>query len=200
MCDPTTMAIGGGVLSAANFGIQALGANAAYGQASQQANRTNAYSYLDAIQNNVALAQTYNQFSTEQTNANNAASTELFNDRLKATEAEATARAAGGAAGVDGSHSLDALMQSYIMSEGRQESAITQNLGTERANIYAQEESAFNGTQARNNALPSVQPPSRTNELLKIAGAGVGDIGQGLSFYNSATHNTNTLSTTQVVS
>lgn len=172
MCEPVS-----GGLAAAGFAVQGAQALSGYFGAKQQAEVTNRNSYMQALYNNMALAQTYNSMNLERTQARNAASQDLFETRIRAAEASATARTAGGEAGIDGSNSLDGLLQTYGMKEGMAESAINENYGNTSMNIQQREEAAYRGTENVNRNLPRARGPSFFDPALKIAGAGVNAAG-----------------------
>jgi len=184
MCEPTTLALGGLALGAAS-GV------AGFASQSQQASAVNRNSYMQGLMNNMALAQTYNQLGNERVNERNAASTELFNDRIKAAQASATAQTAAGAAGVDGSQSLQNIMQDYGAQGGRIEGAVDRNYQMQSDSIQAREESSFLGTVAHNNALPRAAQPSPLSLGLSIAGAGMNAAGSYYRYTNNATQTQN---------
>ena len=179
MCEPVS-----GGLAAAGFAIQGAQALTGYSAAKQQAEETNRNSYLQGLYNNMALAQTYNSMNLERTQARNMASQGLFETRLRGAEAKATARTAGGEAGIDGSNALDGLLQTYAMKEGMATSAIGENYSNESMNIQQREEAAYRGTENVNRNLPRVKPPSFFDTALKIAGAGVNAAGTYYGYRN----------------
>jgi len=183
MCDPTGLAAGGLLIGGAQA-ITGYGAQKAqYDTASANASITNFERILNAIQNNVALAQTYNQIGNEQQNSKVAASTELFQDRIKQADAQGKALVSAGVGGVDGSHSANDVMQNLDAEAGRQVDAIDYNYKATADSDFAQADAAYRGTIARNRALPFAQQPVAPSPVSAALGVGAAAMSAGGTYY-----------------
>jgi len=188
MCDPTALAAGSLVIGGAQAVAGYENQQSAYAQGSAQATLTNEERLVAAINNNMALAQTYNALGNENNNARIAASQETFNDEIKAAQARSSAIVSGAASGVGQSGSLRDVLQNFDAEVGRQNDAIDSNYASTVQGNNDQEQAAYRGVIARNQALPFAQQPAKPNLFsagLGIAGAGVNAAGQYYRYTNN---------------
>jgi hypothetical protein len=170
MCNPVALA---GASFAMGAGQSILG----FGQAQEQADRQNAYYEQNAIAAQTAMVNTYAGETTQETEARNSASQQMFQNEVKGAQAQGTALTAAGQAGVGGL-SVDELLNSEGAQTARQQDAVTQNYQMQDTSIRNQMQSTHDQALAEINSVQTAAPPSPLMLGLGIASAGVGAAGQ----------------------
>lgn len=171
MCDPVSLGVG-------SFAIGGAQAIAGYASQRQAADRQNAYSEQNRAAAIQALTNSYAGAQNQITEERSAASHSLLETEIKGAAARGTARVAAGQGGVDGSASVNALMQDYFAREGRSTDAINENYDMTSSNIRSNMLSSMGTAQSRINSVQHAVQPNFFDAGLRIAGAAVGGAGQ----------------------
>lgn len=151
-------------------------AAAGYAAANQQAKEQNAYAESNR---RAAVAANNDKYASIQNNTlqhREAAAQELFEKRIAAMRAKATAAVAAGEGGVSGL-SVAALEQDLGAQLGRQEAAIQTNYEIKKMGNYDEAVASYHNTIGRINSVRAAAKPSPVGFIFQA----LGGVASGLS-------------------
>ena len=165
MCDPMTMAVASFAIGAA----QSVASFSAQSAAADEQNRLYEQNRLNAI---AAFEDNQRALTNRQSQEQEAAGAQKFDNAIEARKARALNRVAAGESGVSGI-TVESLMRDMYQQEARVNDRVDQNTDWTMAQLQDQKRGDGYRTLDRINSVQRANKPSFVDLGLKLAGAGL---------------------------